>query len=59
MFIFIVETLYAIHNFTFVRVLKSLEKIVKAGEEFPLSDPQHPDLQSKLAEIRTKFKQVI
>ncbi|XP_045195550.2 protein LTO1 homolog [Mercenaria mercenaria] len=40
------------------RVVKTLERIVKAAEDFPLSDPLHPDLQNKLEEIRTKFKQV-
>ncbi|XP_060603317.1 protein LTO1 homolog [Ruditapes philippinarum] len=40
------------------RVVKTLERIIKAAEDFPLSDPLHPELQSKLEELRTKFKQV-
>ena len=43
---------------TVFRVIKSLEKILSISHQFPLTEPQNPDLQEKLEEIRTKFKQV-
>ncbi|KAL4233106.1 Oral cancer-overexpressed protein 1 [Mactra antiquata] len=40
------------------RVVKTLEKLLVVTSEFNFSDPQNPELQTKLEEIRTKFKHV-
>lgn len=32
--------------------------MVAIGAEYPLTEPQNQDLQQKLEELRTKFKQV-
>ncbi|WAR07253.1 LTO1-like protein [Mya arenaria] len=40
------------------RVISALEKMLTVSKEFPLTDPQNPDLQVQLEAVRTKFKQV-
>ncbi|XP_052811221.1 protein LTO1 homolog [Mya arenaria] len=39
------------------RVISALEKMLTVSQEFPLTDPQNPDLQVQLEAVRTKFKQ--
>ena len=38
--------------------MKPLTKLVKLIEQYSLGDPQNPNLQTGLEDIRTKFKQV-
>lgn len=47
-----------IEFYIFSRAIKSLERMVAIGAEYPLTEPQNQDLQQKLEELRTKFKQV-
>ncbi|KAH3889283.1 hypothetical protein DPMN_013336 [Dreissena polymorpha] len=40
------------------RAVKTLERILSVCREFPLTEPQNPELPTRLEELRSKFKQV-